>query len=347
MNTDMNETRDMDPSDFRGMLLASPGQFEEGMRLAEGVRFPDHPGYRSVMISGMGGSALPGNLLRIFIDDLAGRGLLSERISIYQNRFYSLPWEARHSLNIFASYSGNTEETVDAFESAIAEHLPSIGISSGGKLEEICIREGIPHVKLPVPFPNFQPRVGTGYFFGALYRILMNEGLVPDMTEEILSGADFLRSRSDAIEAEGKRLAALSEGRIPVVYAGTRYKSVAMVWKIKFNENAKVPSFWNFFPELNHNEMMGYTLPKGDFQVIMLRDPEDHPKNRKRFVVTADLLRKKGISVEILDMEGKNVFNRVFASILLADFASYHLALRNGIDPTPVDMVEELKKRLA
>lgn len=335
-----------DPSDFRRMILESPGQFSEGMRLAEDVRFPAHEGLRSIMISGMGGSALPGNIFRIYLSDLARRGLIPEPISIYQNRFYELPWEARRSLNVFASYSGNTEETVEAFETAIAEKLPSIGISSGGKIEEICSREGIPHVRLPIPFPDFQPRLGTGYFFGALYQVLVNEGLVPDMREEIEAGAAYLRSRLEEIEGQGKTLSLICKGKTPVVYASPRYKSIAMVWKIKFNENAKTPAFWNFFPELNHNEMVGYTNPQGPFQIIMLRDSEDHPRNLKRFEVTSGLLLEQGIPVEILDMEGENVFNRVFSSLLLADFTSYHLALSTGIDPTPVESVEKLKKML-
>jgi glucose/mannose-6-phosphate isomerase len=335
-----------DPSNFRQMILDSPGQFAEGRRLSEGITFSSNPGYRSIMISGMGGSALPGNIFRIYLSDLSHRGLLSEPVSIYQNRFYELPWEARQSLNVFASYSGNTEETIESFESAIAEGLPSLGISSGGRIEELCLREGIPHIKLPIPFPDFQPRLGTGYFFGALYQVLVNEGLVPDMRAEMEEGATYLQSRLSELEESGKNLAAKCEGKTPVIYASPRYKSVAMVWKIKLNENAKTAAFWNFFPELNHNEMVGYTHPQGPFQVIMLRDPEDHPKDLKRFEVTSGLLREQGISVEILDMEGKNVFNRVFSSLLLADFTSYHLALRYGIDPTPVVLVEKLKKML-
>ena len=99
---------EQDPSDFRRMILESPGQFSEGMKLAGAVRFSSHPDLRSLMISGMGGSALPGNIFRIYLSDLVRRGLLSEPVSIYQNRFYELPWEARRSLNVFASYSGNT-----------------------------------------------------------------------------------------------------------------------------------------------------------------------------------------------------------------------------------------------
>lgn len=337
----------IDKSNFRQMILESPAQFAEGFRIADGIRFPEHPGYKSVEISGMGGSALPGNIFRIYLADLAQRGLLNERISIYQNRFYNLPWEANHSLNVLASYSGNTEETLESFEEAIGRNLPSIAISSGGRLEDLADKHGVPHIKLPVPFPDFQPRLGTGYFFGALYQVLMNEGLVPDMKDEILRGAALLKTRISEIEEAGKALSGKCQGKTPVIYASPRYKSVAMVWKIKFNENAKTPSFWNFFPELNHNEMIGFTNPQGPFVVIMLRDSEDHPKNLKRFEVTAQLLREKGISVEVLDMKGESVYYKIFASLLLADFTSYHLALANGIDPTPVDMVEQLKKLLA
>lgn len=338
---------ELDPLDFRQMILESPDQFRVGMDLAKDIRFPEHPKCLSLEISGMGGSALPGSIFRIYLSDLAHRGLLTDRISIYQNRFYDLPWEAGQSLNVFASYSGNTEETLESFESAIAKKLPSIGISSGGKLAERCHETGTPLIKLPVPFPGFQPRLGTGYFFGALYQVLMNEGLVPDMREEILVEAATLKERALTIEEAGRVLAEKCEGKIPVIYASPQYKSVAMVWKIKFNENAKTPAFWNFFPELNHNEMIGFTNPKCPFIVIMLRDPNDHPKNLKRFEVTAELLREKGISVEILDIEGESVYYKVFASLLLGDFASYHLALRNGIDPAPVAMVEQLKGLLA
>ena len=337
---------EQDPSDFRQMILSSPDQFAEGFRRAEGIKFPAHPGFTSIEISGMGGSALPGNILRLYLADLSRRGLLKDRISIYQNRFYDLPWEANQSLNVFASYSGNTEETIESFEEAIAKQLPSIGISSGGKLEALCVEHGIPHIKLPIPFENFQPRVGTGYFFAAIYQVLINEGLVPDTREEILREAEQLREQAAAIEEAGKALSEKCVGVTPVIYASPRYKSVAMVWKIKMNENAKTPAFWNFFPELNHNEMIGYTNPQGKFLVIMLRDGEDHPKNLKRFDVTAGLLREKGIPVEMLDMEGESVYYKVFASLRLGDFISYHLALRNGIDPTPVDMVEQLKKML-
>lgn len=335
---------ELDRSDFRQMIVDSPDQFAEGMRLADGIRTEGD--FDKIMISGMGGSALPGNLFRIYLNDLFRRGG-KRPLGVFQNRFYGLPPEAHdRCLNFICSYSGNTEETIASFEEAISAGLPCIGLSAGGKIESMCQEHGIPHVKLPIPTPDFQPRVGTGFFFGALLKILINQGLVPDASEELVRCAADLKGTFGDIEEQGKALAKKLAGRTPVVYASTKYKSVAMVWKIKINENAKTPAFWNFFPELNHNEMVGWTLPQGKFAVIMLRDPEDHPRNLKRFEITAELLRGKGVEVELIDMADKDVFSKIFSSIALGDFASYYLALEYGQDPTPVAMVEDLKHRL-
>jgi glucose/mannose-6-phosphate isomerase len=336
----------LDKSNFLKMITESPEQFSAGFALAEGVRVPGT--FTSIMISGMGGSALPGNLFRIYLNDLFKTGQPHDQpLSVYQNRSYSLPPESFHEcLNFICSYSGNTEETIASFEEALQNNLPCIALSAGGKIEEMAKAHGVPHVKLPIPYENFQPRVGTGYFFGAMFQILVNQGLVPDMTEELRQEAAALRDNMGALEEQGKTLAKKLAGKTPVIYSTTRYKSVAMVWKIKLNENAKTPAFWNFFPELNHNEMVGWTLPQGKFIVLMLHDEATHSQIQKRMIITAELLRKQGVDVEILDMAGGSVYSKIFTSIALGDFASYYLALEYGQDPTPVAMVEELKKLL-
>lgn len=339
-------THPLDKSNLRQMILESPSQFATGFDLAAGVSVPGT--FRSIMISGMGGSALPGNLFRMYLHDLFRTERPQEQpLSVYQNRSYSLPPESYHEcLNFICSYSGNTEETVASFEEALKKNLPCIALSAGGKIEEMAKANGVPHVKLPIPYENFQPRVGTGYFFGAMLQILVNQGLVPDMTGELAKEAEVLKERMGALEEQGKALAKKMIGKTPIIYSTAKYKSVAMVWKIKLNENAKTPAFWNFFPELNHNEMVGWTLPQGQFFVLMLRDKEAQAQIQKRFDITAELLRKQGITVEILDMEGGSVYSKVFTSIALGDLASYYLALEYGQDPTPVAMVEELKKLL-
>lgn len=339
-------THPLDTYDFRQMILDSPGQFVLGFKIAEGIHVPGT--FKSIMISGMGGSALPGNLFRVYLSDLSHqKKLTGKRVAIFQNRFYGLPYESfDECLNFICSYSGNTEETIAAFEEAIAKHLACVGFSSGGKLEALCHEHGIPHVKMPMPVVGFQPRVGTGYFFGAMYQVLVNQNLVPDTRGDIARDTERLREKLQSYEEKGRALAQKLVGSTPVIYSSVRYKSVAMIWKIKMNENAKTPAFWNFFPELNHNEMVGFTLPQAKFTVIMLRDPDDFPQDIKRFGVTADLLREKGVSVEMIDMEGTSAFEKMFGSILIADFASYYLALEYGQNPTPVDMVEQLKKML-
>lgn len=336
----------LDPSNLRGMILDSPSQFKVGIDLAKGIKIP-YGVFEHVIISGMGGSALPGNLLRIYLNDVYKREG-KKPIPIYQNRFYTLPPESyNNSLNIFCSYSGNTEETIASLNEAIDNKLSNIGISAGGVIEEICKKNNIPHIKLPIPFPNFQPRVGTGYFFASIYQILVNQSLVPDTTLEILKLAENLKSEMAELEEQGKALSQKLNGKTPVIYASTTYKALAMVWKIKFNEHAKTPAFWNFFPELNHNEMIGFTNPQGKFFVIMLHDPNDYPKNLNRFEASAFLLKKKGIEVETIYLKGKEAFTKIFRTLALGDFAAYYLALSYKQDPTPVDMVEELKRILA
>lgn len=334
----------LDTHDFHSMITESPDQFAAGFALAREVRVEGK--FTSVCVSGMGGSALPVDILRILLNDVAKRHEVSVPV-LYQNRNYGMPQGIpADTLYILSSYSGNTEETLETLEAVVEAGLPAIGMSAGGALEVRCKEAGIPHIKLPIPSEGFQPRMGTGFFIAALLEIFINHDMLPDIREEVLHDAALVKAQLGEIEKEGEALSKRVAGKTPVIYAPDQLRGLAMVWKIKLNENAKTPAFWNYFPELNHNEMVGFTLPQGAFFVIMLRDHEDHPRNQKRFALTAELLREKGVEVEILDTKGESVFNRVLMSIALGDFTSYFLALAYGQDPTPVDMVEEFKKRL-
>ncbi len=345
--TRLDSARQVDKSGFRQFILDVPAQFSVGLNLAKGIKVEGE--FENVTVSGMGGSALPANLLRIYCNSLFSKNPQYKHFEIYVNRYYSLPPEsyASKTLNFIASYSGNTEETLSSLEEARKANLAYIGLSSGGKLEDLCKQYGAPHIKLPFPHPDFQPRMGTGYFFGAMFQLLVNQGLMPDTTEDLLSLAAKLESKMGEFEQKGKVLAKKMKGKTMVIYSSPKFKPVAMVWKIKINENAKTPAFWNFLPEMDHNEMVGFTNPQAKFFIIMLRDNDDDPRNIRRFEVTAKLLNQKGIETEIIDMEDGDVFYKMFASIAIADWASYYLALEYGQDPTPVDMVEDLKKILA
>ena len=328
----------LDKSDLRSIILSSSKQFKEGFNLAKNIKIKGK--FKSLEISGMGGSSLPANILRIFCNQND-----KKKLAIFQNRFYSLPHEAYDNcLNFFASYSGNTEETISSFKEAIKKKLPSIGLATGGKLLELCQKNNTPCVILP---KGIQPRFATGYFFAAMYQILVNMYMVKDETKKIIEEAEKLEKNIIKLESQGKKIANSLVKKTPVIYASTEYKALAMIWKIKINENAKTPAFYNFFPELNHNEMVGYTLPQGKFHVIMLMDKKDHPQNNKRMRTTALLLKKKDVSATIIEMPENGIFNKIFSTLALGDWASYYLALAYGQGPTPVDMVEDLKKMLA
>lgn len=334
-----------DPSNYRRVIMESPEQFRVGFELTKGVRAPGK--FNEIVISGMGGSALPGNLLRIYLNDLY-RNYGKKPLAIYQNRFYSLPPESYNNcLNIFCSYSGNTEETISSFQEAIKSKLPSIALSCGGEMEDLAKKNNLPYVKLPVPYPNFQPRSATGYFFSVIFQLIVNHGLATDTTREILQQVTKIKEKMLFYEEQGKVLAKKIAGKTPVFYSSTKYKALAMIWKINFNENAKTPAFWNFFPELNHNEMLGFTLPQSKFFVLMLCDPNDNPRNLIRFEATANLLKKHKVDVDIINLDGEGVFSKIFSSLALGAFSSYALALEYNQDPTPIEMVEELKIILA
>lgn len=333
----------VDVSDLRKVILTEGSQFADILAIVDRMEIPRHALGR-VMVSGMGGSALPANILRMVINDGAPQG---RRVAVYQNRFYELPPEAYEDcLNLICSHSGNTEETIAAFEQALAAGLPCVGISAGGVIERMCAAHGVPHVKLPIPFPHFQPRMATGHFVGAMLAVLAKAGMTEDRREALLAAGTMLETIIPSQEAAGKELAATLVGATPVVYASTRFKALAMIWKIKFNENSKVPAFWNFFPELNHNEFVGFTNPQGAFHILMLRDAHDHPRNLKRCEVTKGFLEAKGVAVTIVDMPEGDLLTRIFATLSLGDWTSYYLALAYGQDPTPVAMVEDLKKAL-
>jgi glucose/mannose-6-phosphate isomerase len=336
----------IDKSGFREFILGVPAQFEAGFKLAENVRVEGD--FQDVTISGMGGSALPANLLREYCNSLFKKNPNYKPFQIHINRYYTLPPESYTSktLNFIASYSGNTEETLSSLEEARSAGLTYIGISAGGKLEELCKEYGAPHIKLPMPHPNFQPRMGTGFFFAPMFQLLVNQGLVPDARQELINSAAKINQKMASLESRGIELAKKLVGKTPIIYGSPKHKPVAMVWKIKINENAKTPAFWNFFPELNHNEMVGFTNPQSNFFIVMLKDTDDDPRNIKRYEITAQLLKTKGIESEIIEMDGDDVFEKMFTSISLADWTSYYLALEYEQDPTPVHMVEELKKLL-
>ncbi|MCX6791016.1 MAG: bifunctional phosphoglucose/phosphomannose isomerase [Candidatus Gribaldobacteria bacterium] len=319
---------------MREVILNFPKQFKIGQERAKEAKLAGI--FSKIILCGIGGSALPGSL----INDLD----LKISIPLFVHRDYNLPKNAtKDSLIIAISFSGNTEETLSAYEQAIAQNYPVIAISTGGKLQELAQKNQRPFVI--VPNDCLQPRFGTGYLVGTVLKILANCNLIEDQAKTLDELARNLNPES--LETKGKELAEKLVDKVPVIYASNSFQSVALMWKIKFNENSKIMAFWNYFPELNHNEMVGLTNLKAKFHFIILKDETDHERTQKRMELFTSLAKDRGAEVELIDFTGKTKLEKIFSNLILGDWVSYHLALAYGQDPTPVEIVEKFKKALS
>jgi len=324
---------------MRETILNFPEQFKEGIEKAKDIKVEGK--FENIIICGMGGSALPADLLFSYLNDL--------KLPFYIHRSYKLPPQAaKESLIICISFSGNTQETISALKEAQERKLKVAAITAGGELAKLAQKYNTPFVLLPSV--KIQPRWAVGYLFGTLAKILSNSGVIEDSSEEILKAAENLKPLE--LETQGESLAKKLVGKIPLIYASDKFKALARIWKINFNENSKIMAFWNYFPELIHNEIVGYSNLKPqsvnlkNFHLIILRDSNDHPKILRAMELTADLLKEKGIEVDFVELEKKNILEKVFQNLILSDWVSYYLAKEYKIDPAPVRIVEEFKRKL-
>ncbi|HLP44237.1 MAG TPA: SIS domain-containing protein [Candidatus Nanoarchaeia archaeon] len=294
---------------------------------------------QSFIVGGMGGSHLSAGLLKI----------IDPSVDLYIHRDYDLPtpvsdWHKK-SLHIASSYSGNTEETLDFAEKAFAGGYNLAVISTGGKLIEFAKQHSIPHIVLPRA--NMQPRVALGVSLIALAKLVGGDMFVKKIQGEGLK-LDPLRWKE-----VGGSVAEELKGKIPVIYSSRQNLALAYSWKIKCNETAKIPAFYNVLPELNHNEMNGFDVIKStkklsnDFSFIFLEDDQDHPKISRRMNVLKKVYEDRGLSVKTVPLTGSSVFEKVFNSLLLADWTALSLSRVYETEPEQVPMVEEFKKLIS
>ncbi len=332
--------------DFRQSIISTPKQFRDGLKLKATLPLKDN--FQKIILTGMGGSALPGEILQLILSYLLTKEKNYAKISLQLNRFYDLPPESyeQNTLNIICSYSGNTEETINALEEGIRNKLPTIGMSGGGKVEEICLKNNIPHIKIPKPFPLFQPRMAIGYFLFAILQIMIKEKKIADITNEIMEASENLEKIIPELEKQGYDLAEKIFGKVPLIYVPEKFRALGMIWKIRFNENCKIPAFYNTIPEFNHNELAGFTDNQPGFSAIIIKDPDDNKSNLKRYPLINKTLNNKDIKTIPIDILSGNIFFKLFSSIVLADWMTYYLALKYQKNPGPVEIIEKFKKDL-
>ncbi|HDN80988.1 MAG: bifunctional phosphoglucose/phosphomannose isomerase [Chloroflexi bacterium] len=339
----------VDEENMLSHILNFPCQCRDAWREAEGFKLPpDYKGVKNVLIIGMGGSAIGGDLVAALVR-------YECPVPIYVCRDYRVPhWVGPETLAIGSSYSGNTEETLSAFREALDAGAKGMVVTTDGKLGELAQEKSLPLWNIRY---RGQPRAVLGYSFLYLLRILEKAGLVSDKTEELERSISLMEALQDQIKAEvpsadnpAKQVAINLHGRIPVIYGAGHLAPVARRWKGQFNENSKNWGFFEELPELNHNAVVGFSNPvqlKDKLMVILLASSLDHERHGHRFTITREILEKEGVPHHWLAPKGESPLEQMLWSIHFGDFVSYYLALLNRADPTPVDTISYLKKRLA
>jgi glucose/mannose-6-phosphate isomerase len=341
----------LDRSGMMGLVLGLPGQCRGARR-----RVKAHPpqvkrrGFKSVLVSGLGGSAIGADVVRALITKQAG-------FSLTVNRNYGLPaWASRDTLVVCSSYSGNTEETLSAFQLAVKKKLPILAISSGGKLLAQARRRNLPCLELTSGLP---PRAAFGYSFATLLTALETLKLLPSFERDFNGALELLECLSrewgparPALKNEPKQLALFLRGCLPVIYAGQdHFDAVGLRWKGQLNENAKQVALFNVLPEMNHNEIMGFSRPDRltkQMAAVLLRHPSgDHPQTVRRFCILKSVLKTRTAGVREVTPRGKCLLAQMLSCLYLGDFMSVYLAFLKGLDPTPMRLIDEFKKKLA
>ncbi|MEO0138074.1 MAG: bifunctional phosphoglucose/phosphomannose isomerase [candidate division WOR-3 bacterium] len=292
---------------------------------------------RRILICGMGGSGISGDLLSVLYPDL----------EILVNKDYQIPeYIDDKSIAILISYSGNTEETLYNYKILKKRGIPMVLISSNGKLLK---NKALLKIKIP---PGFPPRGALGYLFTPLPLFLYRIGLIEKNPIFALSRLSiFLKKHAPFLDKKGRDLAVKIFKKFPIIYADSpAFFVVARRWQCQLNENAKILSHINTIPEMNHNEIVGLGRPWcKDGIVFFLNDPNAFLRNRIRVKIIKEIISReiKGLKYYDITPEGRNLLEQIFWAIMLGDFLSYHLARLMKIDPLPVTRIDYLKKRLS
>ena len=342
MLDDQNVTSQRDPQDALSIAATEPEQLNATVTIENALE-----GFipANVIVTGMGGSALAAGL---------AKNWLSLPVPFEVVRQYELPaYVGEKTLVVASSYSGNTEETLSALANAEMRGAKVAILAAGGRLVEIAHERKYPLITLP---SGMQPRMAALHNLRALVGFLEAFGLVKGASEELAANTEWLKTevahwKPEVATADNyaKQLALEAVGKSIVVYAGSIMAPVAYKWKISFNENAKNVAFHNEYPEFNHNEFMGWSSHPIDkpYAIFNLISNFEHPQVRKRFEISERLLSGKRPHAVTVNLKGENAVAQMAWGSILADYVSIYVAILNNVDPTPVDLVEKLKKELA
>ena len=349
---DLKLIKKYDKSGMLETIESFPIQCEDAKNIGSALRLPDtyRIPYHNIVCAGLGGSAAGADILRAYLWKEA-------KVPLFVNRNYILPaFVDERTLVVVSSYSGDTEETISAYRAARKRRAKVVAITSNGLLRKLAGKENI----LVIPIPKgLQPRCAIGYLFFPvlmlLSKIMLVKNKARDIDETIKVLDEIKRNKAgfDVPEKKNiaKQIASSLYNKYPVIYASQDYMDCAVTrWRAELAENAKTLSSGHLFPEMNHNEIVGWENPQKalkNFIAVILRDSLDHPRISKRMDITKKIIDREGARVIEVSSLGRSRLARILSLIYIGDFVSFYLAILNRTDPTPVERIAYLKKALS
>lgn len=342
------QIKKLDKQQIFEMIGAQPDQLRRNYAdtMGSDVTAEDGVGVSNVILAGMGGSALAANIIKNWLYD-------SLVVPFEVIRGYKLPdYIGPDTLVILSSYSGNTEETLACYEQALGQNARIVVMTAGGKLMELAKQKN--HILLDLP-ADFQPRLAVFAGLKALACLFedMRLASTPDLRGQLINVSDFLNKIKFEMSPDNDKgntameIAEKVAGKVGVIYAGSALGAAAYKWKIDINENGKQLCFYNTYPELNHNEFQGWIFPeKKPVVAVQLESSFENKQMQKRMDVTKQILSNHGFKPIVVNAQGDTKLAHLLSTILLGDYVSAYIGIINGINPTPVELVEDLKKKL-
>ena len=347
---DLDHFKKLDSLDMLGEIDNLPDQLDSAYQLGLGQELPAWRDIKQVVIAGMGGSAIGADLLASYCIPLSP-------IPVFVHRDYGLPLFTRgaETLVICSSHSGNTEETLDAFDAARTAGCNVIAITTGGELARRAREHSVP---LWIFEHSGQPRSAVGFSFGLLLALFQRLEFIPDQEEFLDDALASMKRSQERIRADvptvknpAKRYAGQLMGRWVTVFGSGLMNTVARRWKGQINEIAKAGANFEFLPEADHNTLAGTMHPQEVLNPhtmnLFLRAPSDHPRNRLRSDLTRKAFMLEGMNTDHVDARGRTPLAHMWTMILFGDYMAYYLAMGYGVDPTPVNVLVEFKDAMA
>ena len=325
---------------MRQEILAQPEQVADALWRTEAARIPEREMPGGLLVCGMGGSAVGGDLAAAAIGRRAVRPVRTSR------GYAPEPWLGPETLVLCASYSGSTEETLACFDAAGEAGASRVALTTGGPLAERAREAGVPVIGVP---SGMQPRASVVYMTVAALECAALCGVVTPLRAEIEAAGEAMAASSERAEDAARGLAHTLRDTLPVVHGAELTAPLARRWKTQLNENAKVAAFASELPEANHNEIEGWAwaAENAPLSAVLLTAPGAHPRVARRFELLAELLEGKGVPVARAEANGESGVEQVLSLVMLGDLVSVELAGLAGLDAEPVAAIEGFKASLA